>query len=102
MAVVGVEYMEASETVTMHASSKFFVSVASSSISNIVVDLNMDLLYFLNPSRRLISHRDASLSEVILCTCLSSVIVKQQNLTEGVHVSVLRFTRSSLSFALSL
>ena len=38
------------------------------------------------PSRRLVSHRDVSLCEVMLGTCLSSVNVKKQNLTEGFHV----------------
>ena len=61
VAIVGVEYMEATETVAMHAFNKFFVAVASSSVSNIFVNLNMDLLYILIPSRRLISQRDVSL-----------------------------------------
>ena len=86
VAIVGVEYMEATETVAMRALNKFFDAVASSSISNIVVDLNMDLLYILIPSMRLVSHRDVSLFEVILGTCLLSVLVKKKNLKEGFHV----------------
>ena len=61
VAIVGVEYMEATETVAMHAFNKFFVAISSTCVSNIFVNLKMDLLYILVPSRRLISHRDVSL-----------------------------------------
>ena len=61
VAIVGIEYMEATETVAMHAFNEFFVAISSTCVSNIFVNLKMDLLYILGPSRRLISHRDVSL-----------------------------------------
>ena len=96
VAIVGVEYMEATEAVAMHAFNKFFVAVASSSVSNIFVDLKMDLLSFLIPSRRLVSHRDVSLFAVILGTYLFSVIFKEQDLKEGFQLPFCLFSLFSV------